>query len=339
MKNKFLFFAVLIMLAASVFAGCSRGSDNAPPQEGVSVGDIITSSSPNRKIVYTVATQIETSNFKQAVDKVKAELDAAEGYIEASDISTNGGKQYAEYVLRVKTDNLSQFLGKIAEGNKVLYQTIQSEDITKQYFNVKSEKDAYERELELLEEMLGKEGLTETQRLAYLDKLTETNAKLNALANQIAVYEELVEFSTVRLYLYETGSQVPQINSYGEKIGNTFIDSLNVLLKILEFVSRAIVALFPFAAIIFAVFIGIRYLIKFLEKRWPEKFDKKKNRPARTYDRYYQDFLRQKYAQEQAAAQAGATPPEAQTAQTPQQEAQETQPEQKIAKPDGKERK
>lgn len=305
MKKRVLFIAVLIMLIASLFAGCAMDGAELP-REGVSIGEIITSSSPNRKIIYTVITQVETANFEQTVDKINEELDINDGYIESSNIYTEYGKQYIEYVLRVKTDNLSQFLEEISEDNEVLYQTVISEDITNQYYNAKAEKDAYEREIQLLEEMLQEEDIS-NERIEYLtDRITETNKKLNALTNRIAAYEELVEYSKVELYLYEVGSQVPELNSYGEKVGNAFKESLKALLSVLEFLSLVVVVLIPFAAVALAVLFGVKYLLKYLRKRWPEKFDKKKKKGKNSYENYYQDFLKQKQAQQAAKADAQA---------------------------------
>lgn len=302
MKNKKLVLCILILFSAMLFASCSSYNEGAMDsgEYGSSTGDIIVLSDAQSKIIYYATLQIETQNFEQSVLKIKSELTAAEGYIQDFHTAKNNNKNYAEYTLRVKTENLSVFLDNISIDDKILFQTINSENATLEYYNVEAEMQAYQTEKTMLNNMIEEE-MDSDIKLEYLRRITEINAKLNLYQSQLNLIDDKVEYSTVTLYLYESGSTVPRIDNYGKKITNTFTDSLNILVEILKYILLIIVALVPFAALFFALFFGIKYLLKYLKKRWPDRFVKKKK--VDSYQQYYQNFISQKAAKTEEKAE------------------------------------
>lgn len=293
MKSKRLFILAVFISIMLMLVACSQSYDLPPVNEGMSdSSEILALSDAERKIVYYVTLQLETSNFDQSIATIKAELDTNDGYILNYDLfKGNREKQTAEYTLKVKTENLQTFIDNISKDNEVLFESINHEDVSVKYHRVQAEIDAYQAEIALLQDLANAEADAE-KKLVYYEKIRELSNELNYYINQVEDFDTNVEYSTVNLMLYEMGSDIPRVDDYGRVITNTFTDSLRILLEILKYILLIIIAIAPFAAVFFAVFFAVKYLLKYLKKRFPQRFEKKKK--TTPHGQYYQDFLNQR---------------------------------------------
>lgn len=286
--KKRLIVLLLIVLTVLV-AGCSAKNlsyegDSSSDNYNLDSNNLILPEESDRKIVYTITAQIQTEDFNESRQKIFDETLTAQGYIESSNINDTEGNQNASYTLRIKTENLNAFLDKFETFGTVYSQNSYSEDITQNYIDVSAKIDAYTNEIELLEQYCETEEdpsivFQYTQRIS---QLTET---LSNYQMQLNVFDSMVEYSTVNIYLYGKGTTIPKL-SFDNKIEEVFFGSLTVLIEILKFIVLAVIAIAPFAAVGAILYFGIKYLIIYLKKRFPEKFKEKE----KIYKQYYSNI-------------------------------------------------
>ena len=103
--------------------------------------------------------------------------------------------------------------------------------------------------------------------------------ELDKIERQILVYDQLVQFSTVKVYLYgEKASPTPP--TYGKTLSNSFKGGWEAVVSILKFILQAIVTLIPFGIVIIPVG-GIVLGIVFRDKI-KSRFRKNKEEPKKT---------------------------------------------------------
>ena len=270
---KKVLFVLIALGAALVFAACKSASDKAPSGGNYNADSGGSSpSSPQvvenatgRKRVYTVNCRIETGGFYAALDGIAAELDAAQGYMDSSEINNPETGKNANFTLMVKTENLDSFLEGLKKYGTIASQKTTSKDVTTQAGNPEGDLEAYYAELELVEGYAAAE-TNPTYKLQYTAKITELNKKINDLLAKINGYNPL-DYSTVNIVLYEKGA-APSEPTYGNRLAKAFSGVLDVF----EFILIAIVYTLPFGAIGTGIVFLVYGLKKRGKKRNPEKY-------------------------------------------------------------------
>ena len=273
----------LALLMVSFFSACSdRDSKNYAPDEGSSVidgGNLIMPSGEGRKIIYNVNAVIETDKFNQTLEKIDDSLnqinsdEEKKSYISKSEIESDN--PYAEITLRIKTEKLPIFLDMFSDFGTVINRQVSSEDITEKYADTAAELAAYQAELVILQGLL-EETTNPDTAFKYTTRITEINKKINYYQSLLNSYDSVVDFSTVTLRIYAKGA-VPPAEKYTTKIEKVFFGSLDFLAEIFKFLFLALVAIWPYALIALGLFFLIKYIRRYLKKKYPHKFKSKLN--------------------------------------------------------------
>jgi|AGTN01.1.fsa_nt_gi hypothetical protein len=290
MKKFRLIFLVLLIALATVItaAACSNRNDSRGAAPENSSGDkasyesslILPAGSEERKIVYNVKAVIETEDFEATLDKIESSLgeinegETETSYISNSDISFT--TPHAEITLKIKTEKLSEFLDKLPDMGEVVNKTVSSKDITEQYADAGATLQAYQTELAILQERLEDEH-NPSYAFQYTTRINEINKQINYYQSMLNKLDSSVEYSDVTLSIYAEG-KAPAKEKYNEKANRVFYGSLEVLGEIFKFLGLAIVAVWPYALIGLGLFFGVKYLRRFLKKKYPDKFGKKKEK-------------------------------------------------------------
>lgn len=256
---KKLLAATLAALAVLAALGCSAkiGADTAAPSTGGYSGhsgeagakyyyaaetpnqnrsvapDGGEASTDTRKIVKTVALDLETKDFDKGVSEIEELTEAAGGYVELSYISGRSLYEHgitlrsAEFTLRVPAAGLGDFTGALAGKFNVLSRKESSTDITDAYYDSKSQLDSLRLQEERLLAMLGEAGDLE-YLLKLEDKLAEVRYKIDSLYQTIQRYDKAVEMATVNVTLsevveYQKVTEPPK--TFGERLSQSFFDS------------------------------------------------------------------------------------------------------------------
>lgn len=231
-----------------------------------------------RKLIKTYDLDVETEDFDPFVSQVEAKVTQLGGYIENLN-SYNGtlysGKtdRYSYMTLRIPVQNVDAFLGMVGENSNITNQNLYVEDVTLAYVDIESRKAAYEIEQQRLLELLEKAETVE-DILTIEDRLTSVRYQLESMGSQLRTYDNLVDYSTIRLNIQEVKKYTePEVEpeSYGQKVWKSFTKGLsrqaeNFLDFIVDFVG-AVPGIIVFVVVCLIIFFIVRAIVRKCKKK------------------------------------------------------------------------
>lgn len=241
----------------------------------------------NRKLIKNVNLEVETENFDRLYAKVNEKTEALGGYVENSYIY-NGSSYYshdtrdANLTIRIPAENLNAFLSEVSEASNVISRNDSVTDVTLQYVDLESKKEALiieqDRLLELLEEAETIEDI-----IALEGRLSEVRYELESMESQLRTLDNQVSYSTVYLYIQEVAKLTPvKEQSLGEKIVTGFTESLYGVGKgLLDFAVGFIIKL-PYIVVWAVVIVACVFVVKGICKAHKKRKAKKQMAKAET---------------------------------------------------------
>ncbi len=239
---------------------------------------------PNAKLIRRAELHIQTEQFDQSREALNKLVGDCGGYFESA--SVYGGSRRdafasrsGEYVVRVPSEKFSQFFSGAGDLGYVTNSTESSEDVGTQYYDLearlKTQRTKQDRLLALLEKAETMEDI-----IALESALSEVEYQIESYSSELNRYDELIGFSTFRIYLSEVGKVTQEVGntaSLGAQMLAGIQSSFQGLVQggqgFLVWVSyNLFLALFLAAGIAAAAVVGVRKLKR--EKR--EKQDEKK---------------------------------------------------------------
>ena len=126
---------------------------------------------------------------------------------------------------RIPSDKLDSFTEKTGELGQVTNKSENVEDVTLDYVDKTAYKESlqveYDRVMELLEEAKDLE-----QILALESKLSQLRYEINSYESQLRTYDNLIDYSTVDIYISEVEYEQESNDTIGNRISNGFRSSL-----------------------------------------------------------------------------------------------------------------
>ncbi|MCL2080586.1 MAG: DUF4349 domain-containing protein [Oscillospiraceae bacterium] len=270
----------MYMSVAPAEAGLSGGTG-----DGGQVYPDISQTDPFRKLIRTANLNIETQEFDQSVANLEALCASVQGYIENSSVfgasMTIRGKQYrsASYTFRVPQGFYDSFLNSMGQIGNVVSKSLNSQDVTDNYYDIESRLKVLELRRDRLYGLLESE-TSSRSIIEFETSLSETLYEIDRMTGSLRHYDSLVDYSAVYVYLMEVeeltelNSFTPAPNTPGERISSAFGDSLEKIGKffvnLFVFVAGNIIYILLWLAIIAIIFIAARKAIARRKKSKPE---------------------------------------------------------------------
>lgn len=298
MKHKRYFALFLtVVLLLGLLTGCvsnmgkSTGGDpevNKEPSDhlsGPEMGEL--SGAPNRKLIRTLRMDAETEDLDGLLIQLDGRITLLGGYVENREIyngSTNSYRsRYANMTIRIPVEVMDQFVEQVAEASNVVTSTESSEDVTLSYIATQSRITALETEQTRLLELLA-QAQSMDDLLMIESRLTEVRTELEEVTSQLRLYDNLVDYGTIRLYLQEvktyTVSEAEE--TVWHRITTGFAKSMEnlgtVLTDLLVLLITRLPYLIPAAVIALAVVLIVK-LTKRKKRRSVKKTDLEKEEP------------------------------------------------------------
>ena len=184
-----------------------------------------------RKLIKNVNMEVETEEFDVLMVTISEKTESFGGYVESS-YTYNGSNYYgnssrnASLTLRIPAEKLPAFLSAVAECSNVISKNESVTDVTLQYVDMKSHKEALETEqarlLELLEQAESVEDI-----ISIESRLSEVRYQIESMESQLRTMDNQVSYSTVYLNVNEVKKLTPvKEQTTWEKISTGFMDSL-----------------------------------------------------------------------------------------------------------------
>ncbi len=187
----------------------------------------------SEKIIKTVDASIITKEYDAYIATLNASVTACGGYIESSDANYGAfsdSSRYSNYVVRIPSDKLNDFLAAAEEKGKITDISEKQENVTLEYVDLESRIEAYKTERETLTELL-KKAETLDNVLAVQDRLTEVNYQIESYTSKLKVLENRVSYSTVTLSISEVERVSENKPTVWSRIKDRFSDNLDNLVE------------------------------------------------------------------------------------------------------------
>lgn len=167
----------------------------------------------NRKLIKRMTLSVETLEFDQLIESLAKKIDSLEGYMESSEMSGNtylqeNNSRDAYMVIRIPSNRLDDFVTTVKELGNVTHTQESTEDITLQYVDTESHKEAliveHDRLLEILKDAKKLEDIIQIE-----ERLSQVRYEIGSYESQLRTYDNLVDYSTVTLSIREVQHITP----------------------------------------------------------------------------------------------------------------------------------
>lgn len=254
MKNRrilALLFAVLLIL--SLFAGCGRKSDYNSNSSEMKPGDHLQgegsttgSNLPSyQKLIRNLSLDVETEDLDALLKNVEERVKALEGYVEKKEVymgSSYASRVYrsASLTLRIPAEKADSFVENVKDSANITSVTEDVKDVTLEYVATESRITALETEQTRLLELLAK-AANMSDLLQIEARLTKVRGELEEVKSQLKLYDNLVDYATIRLSIREVKeyTQSEEELNFFQRIGSGLVENLkdvwNFLVELVVF--------------------------------------------------------------------------------------------------------
>ena len=189
----------------------SLASDNepttpTPAKPAVPVPDLVASApvTDTRKLVRNASADLEVGSFDVAVDAVSGLAASNGGFLSTRESTrSDNGKVSGTLICKLLPDHLDRFLAALRPLGDLENQSIQTEDITKDYFDtdarLRNARRMEDRLLKMLAEVKGKM----SEVLQVEKEIGRVRADIEEMQGQLKLYDAQVRYATVTLDVHE----------------------------------------------------------------------------------------------------------------------------------------
>jgi len=187
----------------------SRGvapAESAPGIDGpvIVVSPTLPATGESEKIIRSAQIRLEVEDGKATYKKAFFICQDLGGYLASSNFyKDNSGREIGQVLMRIPKDKFIIALDKLAELGKVVSSSTNSQDVSQDYANLKSQLDATMVVYNKMMEALQKKQVSIDQAARLESELTPVLAKVQGLKNQIDALNNAVSFTSISLEFYE----------------------------------------------------------------------------------------------------------------------------------------
>lgn len=263
-----------------------------------------------RKLIKNVNLEVETEEFDVLMQTIAEKTESFGGYVESS-YTYNGSNYYgnssrdASLTLRIPAEKLDAFLSAVAECSNVVSKNESVTDVTLQYVDMKSHKEALETEqtrlLELLEQAESVEDI-----ITIESRLSEVRYQIESMESQLRTMDNQVSYSTVYLAVSEVKKLTPvKEQTTWEKISTGFLDSLESVGRGIKNFLIGLIINLPYLVVWAVVIVLLVLIVRLLRKAGrkrkaakQEKIIKKQREQAQKNEKQQEQTDREKEQKE-----------------------------------------
>lgn len=241
-----------------------------------------------RKIVYTVVTELQTKDFNAAMESLQTGIQSNGGYIQSQKQTDDGGinskysRRTLTMVVRVPSENLETFLSGLKNDTMhTLSLSKDSQDFTTVYYDKEIRIESLKLQEERLLDMLSKASDLSTM-LELEKRLAEVRYEIESLTKELNIIDSNVTYSTVTIYMSEVVEYVETLEepaSFGERIVEAFRESWENFYDGLQNFVVGLVYALPTLLVLAVIVLAFVFLILKLRKRTKQKYTTTQNGP------------------------------------------------------------
>lgn len=206
-----------------------------------------TEATVERKIIYTADIDLVVEDFQRMPEQVEALAKRFDGYVASSTVTGSpGSPRTGQWKLRVPVERYEELLAAARELGEVRRVSVDSQDVSEEYYDVeariRNKKKEETRLLELLEDATGE--LKDI--LAVERELSRVREEIERVEGRLRVLKDLTSLTTITLTISEIRDYVPEeAASYTTRVRRGFRASIVALVNTAQALSIAAVVLLP----------------------------------------------------------------------------------------------
>jgi Domain of unknown function (DUF4349) len=210
-----------------------------------------------RKIIYTASIDLLVDDIDQTDKDIRQLVGEQQGaYVAKAEVrGSPGARRTGSLTVRVPVGQFEAFRQALAKLGEVQRETLDSQDVTDQFYDLDARIKNNVAEEESLRKLLDKAAAGKLEDyLAVRDKLRQVTAELDVQKGQLQRLDKLSALATVTIALNERKSYVrPETPAFGTRIGRTFGGSIESLVDFGQGLVLVLVALVPWLPVIVVV--------------------------------------------------------------------------------------
>ncbi|OAI48363.1 hypothetical protein AYO44_07250 [Planctomycetaceae bacterium SCGC AG-212-F19] len=220
-----------------------------------------------RKVIYTVNLQLIVDDFDKAhksLELLVKEQSLKGAFIGRADVNGSAGaRRHGSWTIRVPSEFLRDFLDSVAILGDIQRSTLESKDITEEYYDVEARvKNKRIEEDRLLGHLKSSTGRLD-EILTVEREINRVRGEAEQLQGRLNVLAHLAALSTVQIQITERKDYVPvAAANFGSTLGQTWTGSINALTTFGQGVLLVVVASAPWVVVFGLVFGPILLLLR-----------------------------------------------------------------------------
>ncbi len=181
------------------------------------------------KLIYTAFVSMQTTDFEETSEQLKELVTSLGGYYESSNVSngsyydTNPDRS-ASYAIRIPARSYRAFLDTLSADFFVTSLDESVEDVGNQYFELETRLRTLRTKEERLQTLLA-DATVMSDIIEIENALADTQYEIELYTTDLNRYDDLIDFSTVNLELWQVRNTSGNINdrdSFGARLSQAF---------------------------------------------------------------------------------------------------------------------
>lgn len=240
-----------------------------------------------RKLIKTVDLYTETEQYDELLNNLEAQITALGGYVEyryqyngnPADIYSMS-RRSSSLTVRIPADRLDEFISRVGEVSNIVNKEERVEDVTLQYVDLESHRNALRTEQERLLELM-EQAETVEDLIAIESRLSQVRYELESMESQLRTLMNQVSYSTVNLSVQEVQRLTPteEVSIWG-RVRQGLADSFYNLGKGLQNGFVGFVINIPYIVTWLIVIIILIFVCRLLWRVYKKRYAKKEEKIA-----------------------------------------------------------
>jgi hypothetical protein len=221
-----------------------------------------------RKIKHTGDIKVITDEFDKAKDELEKLIPAHDGYEAFADVQSSPGQpRSGTWRVRVPVEQFAPFRGAVRALGEVVSDTVNTEDLTEQYYDLEANIKNLRAEQESWRDMLKKASDKVENLIAVKKELDRVTDDIQRKEGTLRLLANLTDLTTVNVQIRERERFIPvegpkavEEATFSMRAGKTFADSWGALRDFAQALAIVVVALtpwLPLLAIVTALFVAV----------------------------------------------------------------------------------
>jgi hypothetical protein len=250
---------------------------NAADQDPVGGGQKKAQAEPPRKIKYTSDVKMIVEDFAKAHEELKAALKESHAIVAHSEINSSPNTiRNGFWRIRVPVEQFDKFREALVKLGDEEKNTVDSEDMTSQYYDLEAHVKNRQAEREAIRKLLEKVGEHDIKQV--LEVKRELNAitdDINRKEGQLRLWANLTDLTTINLTLREKQKYVTaptptiaETPTFGMRADKTWSDSWESFLGFCQAIALFVIAMTPWLPVILMIGLGVWLVGRRVARPW-----------------------------------------------------------------------